>query len=94
MDEYRGRRARDETKFQAPSTKSQINPKFQIPMTKTKAFQASYLRFGHLVIGIWSLFEIWCLELGALVLPAHTPNKSNTAQICEWSQKIKGFLPL
>jgi hypothetical protein len=27
------------------------------------------------------------LELGALVLPDRTPNKSNTAQICERSQK-------
>jgi len=24
-----------------------------------------FLRLGHLVIGIWCLFVIWCLELGA-----------------------------
>jgi hypothetical protein len=48
-------------------------------MTPTKALSSPSLRFGHLVIGAWSLFVIWCLEFGALVKPLYRqPNLSFT----------------
>jgi len=45
-------------KFQIPISKSQINPNNQNFNVSNET------GFGYLIIGIWSLFGIWCLELG------------------------------
>jgi hypothetical protein len=48
-------------KIQIPSTKLQINLKFQYSMTKT--FQGKTL-FGYLNFGHWDLFDFWSLIFG------------------------------
>ncbi len=45
-------------KFQIPNSKHQINPNDQMSNVSNE------IRFGHSNIEIWSLFGIWCLELG------------------------------
>jgi len=45
-------------KFQIPISKSQTNSNNQ------NSNVPNGTSFGHCEIGIWSLFGIWCLELG------------------------------
>jgi hypothetical protein len=49
-------------KHQAPNSK--IQTMFKTAMTKAPNAQGRR-RLGHLRIGAWCLFGIWCLELGA-----------------------------
>jgi hypothetical protein len=65
-------------KFQISSTKSQINSKFQIPMTQTKSPGAFYLRFGHWsLVLIWNLgFAIWNFSLCSGLIH-QTPDAKN-----------------
>ena len=52
-----------QVKLQIPSTKVQINPKFQYSMFKT---------FGILNFGHWDLFDICDLRFGIyLLMPTH-----------------------
>ncbi len=53
-------KARVLTKFQASSTKFQIDSNIKIPNLKQE-------NFCHLGIGIWSLFGIWNLRFGILI---------------------------
>jgi len=50
------------SKSQIPNSKQAPNSKFQF--SKRKLLAWNFLCFGHLVIGIWNLFGIWCLGFG------------------------------
>jgi len=60
-------------KIQIPSTKSQLNLKFQYSITKT--FQHEML-FGFSNFGHWYLFDIWDLIFG-ISISQRTFNKAN-----------------
>jgi len=60
-------------KGQIPSTKLQINLKFQYPMTETFKYEAL---FGFSDFGHWDLFDIWDLIFG-ISIHQRNYNKTN-----------------